>query len=322
MVDALPSTAVPAVAATGAGDASEFDRATAVRPRPRSQPRPSAPSRDGSGDGAAFAVGVFDATVDPGWCVGPKPNGGYLLALAARAADATLADAGIHHPDALASTAHYLRAPDPGPAEVHVEVLRPGRSASQVRAIIEQAGKRCVDATFTMGVLTEEAPQPWWSGLAPLVLPPIEDCVRIPAAREGMPFVVSIMDRSDLRMDPAAMGFATGDPSGRGELRGWISFADGRPIDPLALLFFVDAFPPATFELAPTGWVPTLSLTAYLRARPAPGPLRVSQRAQLVADDRVDEVCEVWDSSDRLVAQATQLAGIRIEPGTSAPTSA
>jgi hypothetical protein len=36
------------------------------------------------------------------------------------------------------------------------------------------------------------------------------------------------------------------------------------------------------------------------------------QRAQLVGAGRVDESCFVWDRSGRLVAQGTQLAGIRL----------
>ena len=74
----------------------------------------------------------------------------------------------------------------------------------------------------------------------------------------------------------------------------------------------MDAFPPATFEIEPTGWVPTLELTAYVRALPAPGPVRILQKAQLIEGQRVDETCLVWDSRGRLVAQATQLAGIRL----------
>ena len=271
---------------------SEFDAATAVA------------RRDG---GAA----TYDVTVDLGWTVGGKPNGGYLLAVAARAAGAELHATGTDHPDPLAATAHFLRAPDAGAAEVAVEVLRAGRSASQVRAALVQDGQTCVDATFTMGLLPDEPPAPWWNGLEPLALPPIESCVRLPARREGAPFEVAIMDRTDLRLDPAVLGFAMGRPSGAGELRGWASFADGRPADPLGLLYFLDCFPPATFDLVTSGWVPTLSLTAYVRRRPAPGPLRVRMAAQLVADGRVDEVCEIWDADDHLVAQATQLAGIR-----------
>ena len=60
--------------------------------------------------------------------------------------------------------------------------------------------------------------------------------------------------------------------------------------------------------------MPTLELTAYVRALPAPGPVRVLHKAQLIEGNRVDEACFVWDSRGRLVAQATQLAGIRLDP--------
>ncbi|HEX2575060.1 MAG TPA: thioesterase family protein, partial [Aquihabitans sp.] len=215
-----------------------------------------------------------------------------------------------------------LAAPDVGPAEVRTEVLRAGRSASQVRTVLVQGGRPCVEATFTLGTLAPTTSPPWWTGRAPFEVPALEDCTRLPAAREGAPFTVSIMDRTDLRLDPAVLGFASGAPSGRGEVRGWISFADGRPADALGLLFFVDALPPATFELVDAGWVPTLSLTAYVRAVPAPGPLRIRMAAQVVDDGRFDEVCEVFDAGGRLVAQATQLAGIRIPEGAEAPPSA
>ncbi len=278
---------------------NEFDRAIAVRPRP---------------DGASF-----DADVDPGWTVGPKPNGGYLLAMGARAAADGLADAGGQHRDPIAATAHYLRAPDPGPIEISTQILRAGRSASQVRATLIQAGTACVEATYTLAALPEDPPEPWWSAAPAPDVSAYDASHRIPAQREGMDFTVSIMDRAEVRLDPAVLGFAAGRPSGSGELRGWISFADERPVDPIGLLFFLDALPPATFELVATGWVPTLSLTAYVRARPAPGPLRIRQRALLVADDRVDEVCEIWDTRGRLVAQATQLAAIRVPEGATPP---
>ncbi|HEY4377575.1 MAG TPA: thioesterase family protein [Acidimicrobiales bacterium] len=272
---------------------SEFDRATAVRPTDEA--------------GTAFALDV-----DAGWTVGPKPNGGYLLAAMGRAAATALRAAGTEQPHPLAASAHYVAAPDAGPAEVHTELLRAGRSASQVRATLVQGGRRCVEATFTLGTLGTDAP--WWSDIPPVEVPAFEACVRLPAARDGLAFVVSIMDRVDLRLDPACLGFATGRPSGHADLRGWMSLADGRAFDPLSLLFALDALPPATFDLVNAGWVPTLQLTTYIRARPTPGPVRVRQRAQLVDDGRFDETCEIWDATGRLVAQATQLAAIRIPP--------
>ena len=82
--------------------------------------------------------------------------------------------------------------------------------------------------------------------------------------------------------------------------------------DPTSLLFAVDAFPPATFDIEFSGWVPTLELTVYVRALPASGPVRVLQRAQLIDAHRVDEACYVWDHTGRVVAHSNQLAGIRL----------
>ncbi len=253
--------------------------------------------------------------IDPGWTVGDKPNGGYLLAMAAQAGGAALAAAGSAHRDPLAATAHFLRAPDTGPVRLRSEVLRVGRSASQVRTVLEQNGTAYVEVTTTMGTLAAADQPATWTGREPFEVAPYDECIRLAGSREGSPFVVSIMDRAELRLDPAVMGFAKGRPSGEANLRGWISFADGRPADPTGLLFFADSLPPATFELVASGWVPTLSLTVYVRARPAAGPLRIAQWADAIDDGRVDETCEIWDGSGRLVAQATQLAGIRLPDG-------
>jgi Thioesterase-like superfamily len=291
----------------GSSGVPEFDAATAVGP--------AAPGRaDIGGDPD---VTVHDIVVSADWTIGGKPNGGYLLATMGRAAGASLAavEGPVHlHP--IAATATYVASPDPGPAQVAVEVLRRGRRMSQVRARLVRDGATFVEATFTLGRL-DHAAEPWWTDVAEPDLPPFDECIRLPNVGPTG-FSLPIMDMVEIRLDPAVMGFARGEPGGRGELRGWLGFADGRAPDPLALLYAIDAYPPATFDLASTGWVPTLSLSAYVRAVPAPGPLRVRQAARLVEADLVDEVCHVWDSRGRLVAQATQLAGIRVA-GAAAP---
>ncbi len=261
----------------------------------------------------------FDIDLSPGWTVGPKPNGGYLLAVAGRAAGEALGGAGSDHRDAVAATVHFLAAPDAGPAEVHTDVLRTGRSASQVRATIVQGERRFVEATFTMGSLSQGPTPPWWTDRPMVDLAPLEECIPIPASRPGAAFEVPIMDRCDLRLDPACMGFAAGRPAGIGELKGWICLADHRPIDALALLFLADSLPPASFDLVQTGWVPTLSMTVHVRAFPMRGWLRIRQAVQVMDHDRFDEVCEIWDGTGRLVAQATQLAGIRLPPDAEPP---
>ena len=95
------------------------------------------------------------------------------------------------------------------------------------------------------------------------------------------------------------------------ELRGWARFADGREPDALSLLFSPDACPPATFMIGSTGWVPTLQMSTYVRARPAPGWLGLRMTANVVAGGMVDEVCIVWDSRGRVVAEGFQLARVR-----------
>jgi len=250
--------------------------------------------------------GRFDAEADPAWTIGGKPNGGYLLAMLGRAAmwNGT-------HSHVLAASAHYLRSPDPGPIAIEVETLRTGRSATQVRTRMTQGEVTCVEALMTVSRFEADTRSYWDAGLPKVSPVGWEGCERlVPVLPTGQP--VAILEQVEVRLEPATRGFTEGQPSGRGELRGWLALPDDEEFDPISLLFAVDAFPPATFDIQFTGWVPTLELTAYIRALPMPGPLQIVQRAQLIAAERVDQVCYVWDSAGRLVAQGTQLAGIRL----------
>ena len=250
--------------------------------------------------------GRFAAEVDPEWTIGAKPNGGYLLAMLARAATSMSG-----HDHVIAASAHYLHSPEPGPVRIETELLRAGRSASQMRARMEQDGRACVEALITASRLAGDAAPYWDRGLPERSQSGYADCPRlIPSLPNGIR--VAIMEQIEVRLEPGSSGFTSGRPSGRGELRGWLALPRAEAFDPAALLFAVDAFPPATFDIEFSGWVPTLELTAYVRAIPVPGPVRVLQRAQLIDAGRVDESCFVWDMSGRLVAQGTQLAGIRL----------
>src|SRR6185295_14356730 len=69
-------------------------------------------------------------------------------------------------------------------------------------------------------------------------------------------------------------GFADNNPAApRAETRGWIRFADRRPMDTHCLGLIADAFPPAVFNVTEPGWVPTLELTVHVRARPSSATL-------------------------------------------------
>ncbi|WP_069815105.1 thioesterase family protein [Streptomyces sp. TP-A0874] len=268
---------------------SEFDRDTAV---------------------ALRAPGVYDAELSSGWTVIRAVNGGYLLAMMGRA----LADT-LPHPHPFTITAHYLTASRPGPAVIRTEQVRAGRSMSTGQASLVQFDEdgaevervRVMAAYGDHGTLPDDVR----TSAKPPALPPYEHCLGsgdAPQDSAPVPGSNAILDRLDVRLDPETVGWALGAPSGRGEMRGWFALADRRDADPFSLLLAVDAFPPTAFELGLSGWVPTVELTAHVRARPAPGPLRVAITTRNLAGGFLEEDAEIWDSQDRLVAQSRQLA--------------
>jgi hypothetical protein len=112
----VPQSAPPS---SPSADDLSFDAATALRPR-----------ADGS---------TFDLDIHPLWTVGDKPNGGFLLALLGRAAAQAIgADAGAAW-DVQSATVTYLAAPALEAAEIRTTLLRRGRTASHVRAVLVQS---------------------------------------------------------------------------------------------------------------------------------------------------------------------------------------
>ncbi|MFI6349996.1 thioesterase family protein [Streptomyces sp. NPDC050560] len=288
MADAAPQRAAGGPEPRGGtiGD-SEFDRDTAVTPR---------------------SPGEYGAELSGNWSVLGAVNGGYLLAVAARA----LGDA-LPHRDPFTITAHYLTASRPGPAVIRTERVRAGRTLSTGTASLlqyDEGGAEVERIRLLASYGDLDALGPDVGTLAkPPTLPPPERCV----GPDDMPeewaaFESTMAQRLWAKADPATLGWVRGAPSGRAETRAWMALADGRAPDPLSLLLAVDTLPPTAFDLGHQGWVPTVELTVHVRARPVPGPLRVAIRTLNPAGGYLEEDAEVWDSADRLVAQSRQLA--------------
>ena len=249
------------------------------------------------------APGIFDGEVSANWTIGGKPNGGYLLSMLGRAGAAV-----GPHEHVIAASAHFLRSPDPGPVVVEAELLRGGRSASQVRASMRQADQICVESLLTMSRLSADDAPYWDKGLPPVGRIPFEECVRLrPLTPDGV--TVSIMDQVEVRFEPESARCLEGAPSGRGELRGWLALPR-EVFDPTSLLYAGDGLPPATFDIELAGWVPTLELTAYVRAL-LPARASWSERSSSRLDAWTRRAAS-GTAADRLVVQGTQLAGIRL----------
>ena len=55
---------------------------------------------------------------------------------------------------------------------------------------------------------------------------------------------------------------------------------------------------PSRLHFGLLGWVPTVSLDMHLRALPRGGWLKAVQRSQLIADNWLDETCDLYDETD------------------------
>ncbi|GAA0579276.1 thioesterase family protein [Actinomadura livida] len=257
-----------------------------------------------SGFGDATAVkqvgeGRYEIVLDGGYAIGEALNGGYLMAVMARAA----VDASPHaHP--ISTAANFHRVTKAGPAEVVVESRKAGRTAAASLVSLVQDGRSVVDALITTGTL-DAAAEPDWAGEGPPAMPPLEECTDFRPPSGG-----GFADQVDMRFDRSTMGWLDGRPSGRPEVRGWFRHHGDEPLDAYSLALAVDALPPVVLNLDAQGWAPTVELTWHMRAVPAQGWLAVHGTGRLLADGWFDEEVEVWDSADRLVAQSRQIARV------------
>jgi acyl-CoA thioesterase len=249
--------------------------------------------------------GTWAADIAAGWDVAGNANGGYLMAMAARAmAGAT------GRPDPVSVTAHYLAPGRPGPVTVGVSVVRAGRRFATAAATVADGERPLITAvgTFTDFEAAERGGEADLRRVeaAPPELPPVEEC---PLVRPAEPFPPPFTGRVELRLHPDDARFVEGRPSGRLAMRGWFRLPGGEPVGTLGLLQAADAFPPTAFNAAlPVAWTPTLELTVHVRARPAEGWLRCAFTTRFVVGGFLEEDGEIWDATGALVAQCRQLA--------------
>jgi hypothetical protein len=307
-----------------------FDEATAVSLRGEGRYHTQADPR--------FAIMVAAGGAAP-----PAVNGGILMATVLRA----VLDC-APNPYPVATSANFLRVPGIGPAEVAVDWIKRGKTASTARAALLQDGEPVLDTTITTGPLPpavaavsqqaavaldaglDGAGADWqslnWTG-APPDFPDIEDCVDLAwwpgrtaaadaaagseeSAVAAAAAVAGFAAHVEVLLDPAGLGWRDGRPSGVPQMRGYVRLREDRDPDALMLALAVDALPPVVFGLGATGWAPTVELTWHMRAVPAPGPLQVAARSRHVSGGWFDEEAEVWDAAGRLVAQSRQLARV------------
>lgn len=238
-------------------------------------------------------------TLSDRWNVGPIPNGGYLIAAAAKAMGREVA-----HTDPLTITGHYLRPAAAGAAEFLVTPIKQGATFDNAQAMLVQDGKERCRFLAAFGTL-DRIGGPSWRREEPPAMPPPEQCVKL----EG-PLPINRCYQS--WFTPESAQWMQGKSGGEAEFLVWIAHADLRAPDLSSLLLFADALPPPVVNRdGLRAWIPTVELTVHLRAKPAPGLVRCRFRTRYMTRGLMEADGELWDAQGELVALSRQLARVR-----------
>jgi acyl-coenzyme A thioesterase PaaI-like protein len=246
---------------------------------------------------------VFGAHLDEHWTIGPKVHGGVMVALCAAAARRAYAGDGAGYAQPVAVCVDFLAAPDPGPVRLVTTVRKRGRRIGLADVELVAGERACVRAAVTLGGLGSHA-APLLSAHQVTRLMPAEPPAGVAVIGPGHPGAEINNLARGCEIHPL-----TGEvPDGGAPLyRIWVR-PRGEPVDELFALMAGDISVPVSYAVGRRGWAPTVQLTAYLRALPADGWLRVLCTTTEIGGDWFDADHTVVDSAGHLVVQTRQLA--------------
>ena len=262
---------------------------------------------------------VFDGELNEHWTIGLKVHGGAMLALCANAARTFInggerSDRGIGagRLEPIAVSGSFLWAPDPGPLQVVTTVRKRGRRVSVVDVELRQGERTAVRTVITMGSPEghDVAPLLSVNPVVPLMTP--EPPPGLEPIGEGHPMadIVHLAHGCDIR--PSLTTMAPRADGGPPVIEYWVRPKEGSP-DVLFALLCGDVSAPVTFGVNRMGWAPTVQLTAYLRAVPTDGWLRVMCTTTQIGQQWFDEDHVVVDCEGRIIVQSRQLAMVPSE---------
>lgn len=237
--------------------------------------------------------------VHDGFDVFGIPHGGYLAALAGAA---MLEASG--QPDLFTITIHFNRKASVGPIAFDMTPMGRSRRFQTLAAEAKQGDRTVLSVIASVGDRGSFSGPRWTSrpvwAEGDVDLSP----VAVPGAPPSPP---NIAAQVKLRFDERTALFARDETSDHEAMfRGQMELDTP---DQLAALIACDATPPAAWNaLGRKGWVPTVELTAHVRARPRGGPLRATISTAHVSDGFLEEDALIYDGEGNLVVQSRQLA--------------
>lgn len=245
--------------------------------------------------------GVLAATLSRDWEIW-GPNGGYVAAIALRAAGMRAPEG--HRPASL--SCQYLSAGAFGPARAEVRVLKAGRSAGCLAVDLSQEGKTFLTAqvwTTNRDGGPEVAATPRPGSPPPEALAPIESY--LPPDAPKHPFWANFETRP-IGWTPPGQPGRVGEP-----IRQWQRFKGFEPVDVFAdcarALVLIDTLLwPAHWRTQPAGAdyiAPSLELSAWFHEPPHGSDwLLVDARSQKAGGGLIHGTGQVWSEDGRLIA--------------------
>ncbi|MEO6125466.1 MAG: thioesterase family protein [Ilumatobacteraceae bacterium] len=232
--------------------------------------------------------GRFLVDLDESWAALLGVHGGYLTALAVRAAEATAPDRGVR---TVATT--FLRPAQVGPAEIHVHVVRSGRSFTTIDADVHQGGRVITNTRVTM--LSGSVGHRVASGAA--VAGWTETVTDRPASLSrcvpfASPASLRHFENAEFLIDPETIPHGDADHA---RIAGHVRPLEVRPLDAGWLVMIGDWFPPSPFRRVnpPVGGV-SIDYTVHIHRTVAAQP-------------------ELW--LEGVFTAGTNLGGIALEHG-------
>jgi len=263
----------------------------------------------------AIGDGRYRATLDHAWDLVPLPQGGVIVSFGLRAAAAAVGDAAQGLRTCTTVFAGQVAA---GELEVTAEVLRRGRSATQVAVSVRNQGAEA--GASTLAVFGSRRRGPSFVDVQMPDVPPPDACRSYrdppppgvePLAFPTRPFWTCVEGRR-------AMGHAPWEEfePNTSDVATWVRFDDpprveDGTLDPLGVVTLADRMPGCVGEkIGPGGepwFAPSADLTVHLFEPARSEWLLAHDRARWADDGWASAESTLWDENGTLVAYTTQM---------------
>ncbi|HZT67545.1 MAG TPA: thioesterase family protein [Acidimicrobiales bacterium] len=259
------------------------------------------------------APGRYAAVLDHSWDLVPLPQGGMIASFGLRAAASEVSEPSQELRSLTTVFAGQVAA---GELDIEVEILRRGRSATQLVTTVRNPGSQA--GATTVAVFGSRRRGPTFVDVSPPLVPPPSDC---PSYRqepppgvepfEPRPFWTRVEGRQALGHAPWEEYQPTGS-----EVATWLRFDDppfleDGSLDPLGVVTLADRMPGCVGErMGPGGepwFAPSADLTVHLYEPVRTEWILAHDRARWADDGWASAESTLWDEDGNLIAFATQM---------------